>query len=165
MQGVGTCKHLIKHWLLRDWNRNKKYTPEEMFGSIHHITSSILCSLFVRFTFRKMWRSWMLAFDLEWFHWHICSLKLTKVYVIYWFDIMPFSFFLNFIYFATIKKQVIQLILTMLVGTDVCVQMVFMWEETGVPGRNPLVRLGDHMTISHADAGYRNLITPFIRVY
>ena len=27
----------------------------------------------------------------------------------------------------------------MLVGTDVCVQMVFVWEETGVPGGNPPV--------------------------
>ena len=40
----------------------------------------------------------------------------------------------------------------MLVGTDVCVRMVFVWEETGVPGGNPPVWLGDHMTISHADA-------------
>ena len=38
-----------------------------------------------------------------------------------------------------ITKQVIQLILIMLVGTDVCVRMVFMLEETGVPGGNPLV--------------------------
>ena len=38
----------------------------------------------------------------------------------------------------------------MLVGTDVCVRMVFVWEETGVPGGNPPVWLGDHMTISHA---------------
>ena len=37
------------------------------------------------------------------------------------------------------------------VGTDVC---VFVWEETGVPGGNPPVWLGDHMTISHADAGF-----------
>ena len=28
-------------------------------------------------------------------------------------------------------------------------------KETGVPGGNPPVWLGDHMTISHADAGYR----------
>ena len=38
----------------------------------------------------------------------------------------------------------------MLVGTDVCVRMVFVWEETGEPGGNPPVWLGDHMTISHA---------------
>jgi len=44
---------------------------------------------------------------------------------------------LNFIYFTTITKQVIQLVLIMLVGTDVCVRMVFVWEETGVPGGNP----------------------------
>ena len=41
----------------------------------------------------------------------------------------------------------------MLVGTDVCVSGVFLWEETGVPGGNQPVWLGDHMTISHADAG------------
>jgi len=27
----------------------------------------------------------------------------------------------------------------MLVGTDDCVRMVFVWEETGVPGGNPPV--------------------------
>jgi len=46
---------------------------------------------------------------------------------------------LNFIYFTTINKKVIQLILIMLVGTDVCVPVVFVWEETGVPGGNPPV--------------------------
>ena len=43
----------------------------------------------------------------------------------------------------------------MLVGTDVCVRMVFVWEENIVPGGNPPVWLGDHMTISHADAGIK----------
>ena len=62
---------------------------------------------------------------------------------------------LNFIYFTTITKQVIQLILIKLVGTDVCVRMVFVCEETGVPWGNPPVWLGDHMTISHADARHR----------
>ena len=42
----------------------------------------------------------------------------------------------------------------MLFGTDVCVRMVFVWEETRVPRGNPRVWLGDHMTNSHADAGY-----------
>ena len=46
----------------------------------------------------------------------------------------------------------------MLVGTDVYVWMVFVWEETGVPGRNPHVRLGDYMAISHADAEYRTRV-------
>ena len=46
---------------------------------------------------------------------------------------------LNFIYFTTITKQVIQLILIMIVGTEVRVRMVFVWEETGVPGGNPTV--------------------------
>ena len=36
-------------------------------------------------------------------------------------------------------KQVKQLILIMLVGTDVCVPSVFMWEENGVPGGIPPV--------------------------
>ena len=40
-------------------------------------------------------------------------------------------------YFTTITKQVIQLILIMLGGTDVCVPVVFVWKETGVPGGNP----------------------------
>ena len=65
---------------------------------------------------------------------------------------------LNVIYFTTITKQVIQLILIMLVGTDVCIRMVFVWEETGVPGANPPVWLGDHMTISHDAAGYRTRV-------
>ena len=54
---------------------------------------------------------------------------------------------LNFIYFTTITKQVIQVILIMLIGTDVCVLVVFVWEETGVLGGNPPVWLGDHMTM------------------
>ena len=65
---------------------------------------------------------------------------------------------LNIIYFTTITKQVIQLILSILVGIDVCVRMVFVWEETGVPRGNPPVWLGDHMPISHADAGYRTRV-------
>jgi len=54
-------------------------------------------------------------------------------------DYFYFLFFLNFIYFTTITKQVIQLILIMLFGTDVCVWMVFVWEETGMSGGNPPV--------------------------
>jgi len=38
----------------------------------------------------------------------------------------------------------------LVVGTDVCVPVVFVWEKTRVPGRNPPARLGDHMTISNA---------------
>ena len=37
----------------------------------------------------------------------------------------------------------------MLAGTDNCVHVVFVWEETRVLGGNPPVLLGDHMTISH----------------
>ena len=46
----------------------------------------------------------------------------------------------------------------MLVGTVVYVRMVFVWEEIGVPGGNPPFWLGDHMTISHADAGYQTWV-------
>ena len=38
----------------------------------------------------------------------------------------------------------------MLVGTDICVYVVFVWKETG---GNPLVLLGDQITISHATQG------------
>ena len=48
----------------------------------------------------------------------------------------------------------------MLVGTDVCVPVIFVCEETGVPGGNPPVWLGDHMTISHADIGYWTRVAP-----
>ena len=36
--------------------------------------------------------------------------------------------------------------------------MVVVWEETGVPGGNPPVWLGDQMTISHDEAGYRTWV-------
>ena len=52
------------------------------------------------------------------------------------FHIFLIYFLLNFIYFTTITRQVIQLILIMLVGNDVWVRMVFKWEETGVPEGN-----------------------------
>ena len=42
-------------------------------------------------------------------------------------------------YFTMFTKQVIQLILIMRVGTDVWARVVFVWEETGVPGGNPPV--------------------------
>ena len=42
----------------------------------------------------------------------------------------------------------------MLVGTDVCVPVVYLWKETGELGGNPPVWLGDPMIISYADAGY-----------
>ena len=59
----------------------------------------------------------------------------------------------SFIY-LTITKHITQLILIMLVGSNVCVCVILLWEKTGVPGWNPNVWLGDHMTISHADARY-----------
>ena len=43
----------------------------------------------------------------------------------------------------------------MLVGTDICVYVVFVWKETG---GNPLVLLGDQITISHANIGYRTWV-------
>ena len=49
-----------------------------------------------------------------------------------------------------LQNKYIQLILIMLVGTDVCVPVVFVWEKTRVPGGNPPARLSDHMTISNA---------------
>ena len=49
---------------------------------------------------------------------------------------------LNLIYFTTITKPVIQLILIMHGGTDVCVRMVFVWEKTGVPRLTAYVNLG-----------------------
>ena len=39
--------------------------------------------------------------------------------------------------FTTITKQVLRLIL--IVGNDVCVRMVFVWQETGVPEGIPPV--------------------------
>ena len=48
---------------------------------------------------------------------------------------------LNFIYFTTITKQV-------------CVPVVFLWEENAVPRGKPPVWLGDRMSISHADSRY-----------
>ena len=49
------------------------------------------------------------------------------------------TFNLFLLYLTTITKQVLQLILIMLIGTDVCVHTVFVWGETGVPGGNPPV--------------------------
>ena len=40
----------------------------------------------------------------------------------------------------------------MLVDTDVCVRVVFVWEETRMPEGNPPVWLSDHMTIPLAHA-------------
>ena len=40
----------------------------------------------------------------------------------------------------------------MLVGTEIYVPVVFVWEETGVPKGNPPVWL------SHADVGYRTQV-------
>lgn len=44
---------------------------------------------------------------------------------------------MNFIYSTTIDKQVQQLILISLVGTDVSVSGSLMWEEAGAPGEAP----------------------------
>ena len=44
-----------------------------------------------------------------------------------------------YIQFTTITKQVVQLVLIMLVGTNDCVRLISVWEESGVPGENPPV--------------------------
>ena len=75
--------------------------------------------------------------------WNILLVLTVKVLNMYCKNLFKS---LSLIYFTTITKQVIQLILIMLVGTDVCVQIVFVWKETAVPGRNPPARLDDHMT-------------------
>ena len=59
-------------------------------------------------------------------------------------------------FFTTIMKQVVQLILIMLFGTDVCVQVVCVWEETGVLEGN------DHLTCrrrvsNHGRSGERRV--------
>ena len=65
--------------------------------------------------------------------------RLAESGTIFNLQFMQIYLTLNFIYFKSITKQVIQLILIMLVETDVCVWMVFVWEETGVLGVNPPV--------------------------
>lgn len=49
-------------------------------------------------------------------------------------DIPQYKFInkLNFIYFSTIDKQVLQLILISFVGTDVSVRVSLMWEEASL---------------------------------
>ena len=75
--------------------------------------------------------------------WFLVALSLLYIYklLVYWINRLPRfyarsyplhkKYILNFIYFTT--KQVIQLILIMFVGTDVCVRMVFVWEEPECP--------------------------------
>jgi len=65
---------------------------------------------------------------------------------------------LNVIHYTTIMKQVKQLTLTMLDDKDVCVCVVFVWRKFGGPGGNSPVRLGDHITISHATPDNRSLV-------
>mgnify|MGYP000157995629 CR=1 FL=1 len=43
---------------------------------------------------------------------------------------------LNCIYFTNDYKTSYTTYINHALDTDVCVQMVFVWEETGVPGRN-----------------------------
>ena len=75
---------------------------------------------------------------------------MTNTYNII-YAVLIVGFFKKFFYFTMITKQAISLILIMLVGTDVCVRVVFVWEESGVPGGNSPVWLDDHMIISHAE--------------
>jgi len=53
---------------------------------------------------------------------------------------------LNIIYFTTINKQVIQLIQILPVGSNDVAKVLFVWEETGVPGENPHNQPGDDLT-------------------
>lgn len=55
----------------------------------------------------------------------------------------------TFFYFKTIAKQVLQLLLISIVGTDVSVKGSLIWEEAGVPGKNPRVQADAHHTFSH----------------
>jgi len=68
---------------------------------------------------------------------------------------------LNFIYFTTITKQVIQLTLIMLVGTDVCVQMVFVWGKPEYPEETHLsdlvTRWPSHMPTPGIEPGSQRL--------
>ena len=52
-----------------------------------------------------------------------------------------------------LPNKYIQLIL--LVGTDVCISVVCMWEKTRVPRGNQPVQLSNHITISHASPGIK----------
>ena len=51
------------------------------------------------------------------------------------------------------------------ISTDVCVHVVFVWKETEVPGGNPPVWLGDHMTRTSAlTTAYTVLVTVYLKV-
>ena len=52
---------------------------------------------------------------------------------------------LNLIYFTLITKQFIQLMSVFLTCTNFQVHVLFLWEETGVPGGNPPVWLDDQL--------------------
>lgn len=60
-----------------------------------------------------------------------------------------FTLSLNLTYFTTINKEILQLILMLFISSDISVKRQLMWEETRVPGENPRVRVGDHITLLH----------------
>ena len=78
----------------------------------------------------------------------------------YFVFIVNFMFIgLNFIYFTRITKQVIQLILIMLVGTDVCGALDGLHVGGNRSARKkPTCLTWGHVTISHADHGYRTQV-------
>lgn len=47
-----------------------------------------------------------------------------------------------------IEKQVLQLILLYYVGTDVSASRSLIWDNSGVPRKNPCVQVGAHHTLS-----------------
>jgi len=103
-----------------------------------------------KFVEEHLWDSWISCYQCQ--TCNPCTSRLV-------YDVHNTNFYrgdtcLKFIYFTTITKQVIQLIRIMLVGTYVCVRMVFVWEETGAIWGNPTVWQCDQMIISHAEARY-----------
>lgn len=69
---------------------------------------------------------------------------------------------LNFVYFKTIHKQVLQRISISFVGTDASARGSLVWEEARVPGEDPHVQAGDCHNFSHTttvDQGDRTRVT------
>jgi len=80
--------------------------------------------------------------------------KLFVKFIIY-FSLLNLTLFI----LQRLRNKLYNLYQSCSLTTYVCVRVVFVWVETGVPGGNPPVWLGAHMTISHADAGYFSLLT------
>ena len=63
-------------------------------------------------------------------------------------SVIELLFFLNFISFTSIMKQVIELII-LITGMGSAVMWSLKWDETGIPRENPRVWRADHRTLSH----------------